>query len=475
NGRVQQVRGSEGRRIDLTYGVNGFVSKLVDHTGRTQSYEYTTSVQSAVPAVVSTMPPRVSKITDAAGRDTEYVYTSVPRYTNIFGGTAITACESDLPQDHINIASIKYPESDTPTQNTYGTDRILKQTTATGETWGFSYRRIGACVVKVNPTPSAEFAYLYTCRAGQSLSTRTCASSGGAGTCTEQVIGTCPDVDSEESYAAGWRFYGGTNVETRVTRPDGTHTTTRFNPKGMPLEVVDQNGQLTRYAYNARQQPVLVTDPLGRQTRYEYDDRGNRTAVTNALGHRVETTYDQQFNKPTGVTQFLLGVPSTQNGQQLSYTPVARTFLYDGKGQPTMATDPVGIATTMAYNARGRLSEVVLPARTDATHVPVVTDAVASALPKSARKISMAYSNAGDLTMATDPLGNETKYTPDSLGRIGVSTDALGYSTQMTYNSLGQLTEVDNPLGERSSLQYDAQARLTAVINPARVAIESYG
>lgn len=475
NGRVQQVRGSEGRRIDLTYGGNGFVSKLMDHTGRTQSYEYTTSVQTAVPAVVNTMPPRVSKITDAAGRNTEYVYTSVPRYTNIFGGTATTACESDLPQDHINIASIKYPESDTPTQNTYGTDRILRQTTATGETWGFSYRRIGACVVKVNPSPSAELAYLYTCRAGQSLSTRTCTSSGGAGTCTEQVIGTCPDVDSEESYAAGWRFYGGTNVETRVTRPDGTHTTTRFNPKGMPLEVVDQNGQLTRYAYNARQQPVLVTDPLGRQTRYEYDDRGNRTAVTNALGHRVETTYEQQFNKPTGVTQFLLGVPSTQNGQQLSYTPVARTFVYDGRGQPTMATDPVGIATTMAYNARGRLSEVVLPARTDATHVPVVTDAVASALPKSARKISMAYSNAGDLTMATDPLGNETKYTPDALGRIGVSTDALGYSTQMTYNSLGQLTQVDNPLGEQSSLQYDAQARLTAVINPARVAIESYG
>ena len=130
-------------------------------------------------------------------------------------------------------ASIKYPGSDTPTVNTYSTDRIVKQVTSTGETWKMAYKRTGACVAKVLPAPvingGSTQTWDYTCRAGQSLSSRVCA----GGTCTQSEVGTCPEVDSEESRLAGWRFYGGTNIETAVTKPDGNTTRQKFNAKGM--------------------------------------------------------------------------------------------------------------------------------------------------------------------------------------------------------------------------------------------------
>ena len=191
----------------------------------------------------------------------------------------ITACESEIANNNYQgISTIKYPESDTPTTNTYGTDRIVKQTTSTGETWKLSYRRLGACVAKVLPQPiidsTATRTWDFTCRAGQPLVSRTCT----GGQCTEVVTGTCPELDSDESRQAGWRFYGGTNLETTVTKPDGNTSRTKFNARGLQTEAIDELGQSTKYTYDPKQRLVKITDALGRETQYAYDAISNRVA-----------------------------------------------------------------------------------------------------------------------------------------------------------------------------------------------------
>ena len=207
---------------------------MTDHTGRHQDYEYTEE-------------NRVNKVTDAQGRVTQYTYQAIPTYSNSDTGTA---CPADLPESSFRgIASVLYPTSSTPTVNTYATDRIVKQTTSRGETWKFAYRRTGACVVKLtpdatlNPTTAASKVWDYTCRAGQSLANRVCAS----GTCTTTEVGTCPDTDSEDNRAAGWRFYGGTVQETVVTQPNGATTRSKFNARGMITETVDELGQRKQF------------------------------------------------------------------------------------------------------------------------------------------------------------------------------------------------------------------------------------
>lgn len=481
NGRIQTVAGVDNRGVSLSYGANGFVSRVTDHTGRRQDYEYTGS-------------NRVSKVTDALNRVTEYSYQSVPRFTNSYFGCAqynaqgvciqptshsVTACETEIPDAHQGITSIKYPTSDAPTINTYGTDRITRQVTSTGEEWKFNYRRPGACVVKVYDTPrvgpNSNETFGFTCKAGQTLTSRSCtASTGGATQCTDSVVGVCPEIESEEARAAGWRFYGGTNIETTVRKPDGQQTAYKFNPRGMTMEEIDELGQSTKYVYDPKQQLVKVIDPLGRETRYEYDAVGNRTAEIDVLGRRVETTYDAAFSKPTSFTQFLLGVPSTQGGQQLSYTPVIRNMAYDGKGNVTAASDPLGHTSQVVYNAKGQISEMVLPAKANASSVPVINGGAAATVAKTARKLNLAYNSAGDVAMLTDAQGNESRYGTDNLGRQTSMTDPLGYSSQAQYNALDQVTQVTNALGHDSRLNYDSAARLTGVVNQTGVTIEGY-
>ncbi len=126
---------------------------------------------------------------------------------------------------------------------------------------------------------------------------------GAASAVPPDYDSTRPEVDSEESRAAGWRFYGGVNLETTVTKPDGQKQVYRFSPKGMTLQETDEQGQSTRHSYDGRNHLVKTIDPLGRETRHEYDAVGNRTASIDALGRRTDTSWDTVLNKPTQHTR----------------------------------------------------------------------------------------------------------------------------------------------------------------------------
>jgi len=286
---------------------------------------------------------------------------------------------------------------------------------------------------------------------------------------------TGPEHQYEETIAAGWRFYGGVNLETTTVKPGGHKTITRFNSRGMVTEQIDELGQSTKHAYDAKQQRVKTTDALGRETKYEYDPVGNRTATIDPLGRRAEADYDASINKPTSVTQFLLGVPSTQGGQQVSYTPVIRSMSYDARANLRSMTDPTGHLTQIDYDSRGLMSEIVLPAHANASGIPVVTGGAGATIARTARKLTLGYNNAGDLAVLTDAQGNETRFTNDGLGRPVGIMDPLGYSSQIHYNTLDQVTKTTNALAQDSALTYDSAARTTAVVNPANVAIERYG
>lgn len=470
NGRILSVSGLANRGLSMSYGSNGFVSRVTDHTGRRVDYEYTSE-------------GRVSKITDAANRVTQYTYQSVPLYVNTDSGTPQIACSADLvPPSMRLLSSILYPDSDTPTVNTYGTDRVVKQVTSRGETWKFAYRRTGACVVKVlggegglEPVGGGSGrVWDYTCRAGQSLSTRTIAPSGG-NTIAIPLAGTCPEIESEETRAAGWRFFGGTVQEVIVTQPDGQVRRSKFNARGLATEAIDPLGQRTQFVYDAKQQKTKSIDPLGRETRYEYDAVGNLTAVVDALGQRIEAMYDPTFNKPVQVTRFLLGVPSTQGGVELSYTPVFTSGAYDNAGRLTSMTSPVGLQSSLSYNTQGLVSNAVAPAQVNSGSIPTVQSGVISSIAPSQRKFNFAYTGAGDLSRVINAQGNETRLDSDALGRMTGSTDALGYSNSLQYNTLDQATQATDPLQQNTGLSYDTAGRVTAVTNAAGVQIERYG
>ena len=468
NGRIQAIAGAQGRGMSFAY-TGDFVSRIEDHTGRRMSFEYTPTIEEQSTRL------RIKSITDALGRVTIYTYDRegvyVPPVVSGGGGGGGGGASTPPPPPPpcstfpaaprgLKITQIQYPYAEQPTQNVYSASgRVIRQTASDGTTTKFGYRYAGACVQRPTASPS-----IY----------EHCLDSNVAGH-VKALAGQCPAEDNEESQAAGWSFTGGSVLQARVTQPDGGQTITRFNPRGMPTEVIDALGQSTKNFYDAKQQRIKTIDALGREVKYEYDQVGNRTAVIDPLGRRSETGYDPVLNQPTSTTQFLLGVPSTQGGQQLSYTPVIQSMAYDSRGNAIAGTDPTGMAGQMAYDAKGLLSQITLTAQTAAASVPIVSNGAASSILKAQRKITLGYNNAGDLAVVTDGQNNESRFTSDALGRPSTSTDALGYSSKTEYNALDQATKATNALNQDSRLEYDSAARLTGVVNEANVTIEGYG
>jgi YD repeat-containing protein len=135
------------------------------------------------------------------------------------------------------------------------------------------------------------------------------------------------------------------------------------------------------------------------------------------------------------ITRLLLGVPSTQGGVSLSYTPVSHNLAYDGQGRLISSLDPVGMASQVSYNAQGLPSRLQAPALLSASAIPTTTSteassgpssAITSSIPPSQRQISLAYNSAGDLVLITDALGQSTRLSSDTLGRPTRSTDPQG-------------------------------------------------
>ncbi len=393
-GQLQSV-GSTTRRITATYGASGFIEKLTDPEGRAEQYTYTSS-------------KRLATVKDPDGRETRYTYVT----------------DGELPKDAAcafaqraetgeRLKTITYPGLTSPTENFYGSSRrILRQTTATGQEYQFSYRVGGACITN-------------TANPGTVCS--------GA---------TCPTEDNWANYQAGWRFHGGQVLATTATKPDGTTTVARFGSQGQLLESSDSGGDRTQFQRDANNRNTRITDTIGRVSRMVYDDKGNVTRSIDPLGRFTDITYDSRWNKPATITRY------ADDGTAQTWR-----FAYDAKGNLATTTDPLGNKNTLAYSALGQLTSL--------------TDALG-------QTTRMAYNAAGDLAKLTDPLNNSTQLATDGSGRPTSTTDALGYTTNTQTNGIGQTTQVEDAIGGKTLMAYDEGARLKSVTNPRGNAIATY-
>ncbi|MFN3811751.1 MAG: RHS repeat-associated core domain-containing protein [Roseateles asaccharophilus] len=388
--------GTEQRRITASYGSSGFIEALTDPEGRAERFSYTAS-------------KRLATVTDADGRETRYGYVKDADMP------VDAACRHVLPPETgERLKSIQYPGLQHPTENVYGSSRrVLKQSTAQGKEYRFSYRVGGACITH------------------QSNPGKVCS---GA---------SCPVEDSWENYEAGWRFHGGQVLSTTVREPDGTTRMARFGSQGQVLEMSDSAGGRTQWTRDAQNRRTRVVDAIGRTTRMVYDDLGNVVRQIDALGRITDIQYDPLWNKPSSVSRY------ADDG-------TAQTWRmgYDGKGNLNRLTDPLGHVVKMDYNANGQLT-----ALTDALN----------------QTSSMGYNAAGDLVRLVDALGNTTRISTDRSGRPVSSTDPLSYTSSSKSNGIGQTVEIEDPLGGKTLMSYDAGARLSKVTNPLGKDIASYG
>lgn len=221
---------------------------------------------------------------------------------------------------------------------------------------------------------------------------------------------------------------------------------------------------------------------------YTYNSFGQVLTVTGPRTDVADVTTYTYYICTTG----------TQCGQVNTITnalnQVATFLTYNGNGQPLTISDPNGVMTTLAYDARLRLkSRQIGTETTSYTYYPTGLLNVVT-LPDSST-VQFAYDPAHRLTKVTDGAGNYISYTLDPMGNrtADKSYDPSGtlhrthtrvynavnelyqdinaantaaVTTTLGYDGYGNLTTSNAPLSRNTTKNYDALNRLKQITDP---------
>ncbi|QIQ22139.1 RHS repeat-associated core domain-containing protein [Zophobihabitans entericus] len=193
---------------------------------------------------------------------------------------------------------------------------------------------------------------------------------------------------------------------------------------GLPLEIMDTEGNSTVYEYDKKGNLTKVIDPQHNETTYQYDERGLLTVATNALGKDALFHYDE-FAQLTELTD------CSGKKTQIQYT---------SKGQVQAITDALNYVTRYQYDSLNQLTEIIYP---------------------DGSTESYQYDALGRLTAFEDALKQRTEYHLDKDGLPLTRINALGHAFHYSYDKLRNLVLLANENHDHYSLEYDALGNLT--------------
>jgi len=232
---------------------------------------------------------------------------------------------------------------------------------------------------------------------------------------------------------------------------------------------------------------TLVGSP--RTWTYTYNANGSVLTVN---GPRTDvsdvTTYTYYANNDADVGKRGNVATITNAANQIT-----QITSYNGHGQPLTIVDANGLTTTLAYDARQRLTSRTVGSEVTSYEYDATGQLKKVTLP-DASYLSYTYDDAHRLTAIQDNLGNRISYTLDVMGnrtleQVFDPANTLAQTRSREYNSLnrllkdigavatevtqyayddqGNVTSVTNPLSKVTSNQYDALNRLKQVTDPA--------
>ncbi len=281
-----------------------------------------------------------------------------------------------------------------------------------------------------------------------------------------------------------------------------------YDANGYPASRTDHNGHQTTFVYDARgletsrteamgtleertittrwhaafRLPELITTP-GKTTAFTYDARGRllTLAETDTASGRSRTTthtynaqglLDTRDGPRTNVndlTTFRYDAQGnrTEIGNALGH--VNRVTAHDAHGRPLTLEDPNGLVTTLAYDARGRLTGRTVGGQPTTFAYDGVGNVTRTTLPDGSFLL-FEYGDAQRLVAIADSFGNRTSFTLDAAGnRVGETVrypaGVITRTRTRIYDTLNRLSRTIGGAGQPTDFEYDAMGNRTAVID----------
>ncbi len=381
--RLKSIADASGRVTTLTYGADGYVSKVTDAIGR----QYTLAHDAA---------GNLTSITDPLGRATTYEYDAshlLTRYTYPRGNSTGLAYDSQR-------RLVRHTDALNQDRTTTYGDNSNTLTDERGVATTYQFNPYGAITQVRNPVQTSSSTF----------------------DDRRQLVGT--EMPRQ-------RFtYDARGNLTDYTNP--LRSSAAYEPTyNQPISRTDTAGNITRFAYDARGNLTAIADPLGATYQSEYDSAGQLVRFTDPLSQTTRFEYDAFGNltrlaDPLGF-QSALAHDAAGNLTQITDAESHSTaYAYDAMNRLTTATDALGRVTRYEYDGNNNLTRLA-DARNNST---IYT-----------------YDALDRLTRETDPLGNSTNYAYDAVGNVASITRANGIALQYTYDAANRLTAEQYPGG----------------------------
>jgi RHS repeat-associated protein len=441
--RIADAAGS-GRYLDVTWGANGRIATVRDHTGR--QIEYTYNGQGTLRTVKNPL-----------NQETAYSYV-----TGRFGPL---------------LSRITDPWGRVVTDVTWDTaDRVLSYTEA-GETHTYSYNYQG------NPALTAKTSsgntWVYTTNS-DGVVTGTSPPGGGSGGSSTFDVNGLPLLVTDSVGVQTLHSYNAQGNPLSVTNDYGGPTAVRFDytydadfpekvtavlPKNPANGQPDVAWQGWQYEYwppgstapGALRHVRRLTDGLvpSLVASYEYNTRGQVTRQTSATGGMTDYEYDAAGNV------FRVTAPSNNDAGARPVT----VYASDSLGRVTGVTEPGGHATAYVYDGLDRPTSVTLPKPSVGSPLVFTTgfqhdnfDAVSALLFVETTDLNgqtgrQGYDQHGRLVRSVDVMGRQTSYGYAG-GELGSITDANGNVTSYGYDSRKRLSSTSWPDGAVEDYTY---------------------
>jgi len=511
--RVVAIVYPGGWRQDISYNANDQVASVVDSLGRALTFTYSGSgrlLQVTTPdgVVGFTINARgyLKSVTFADGSQRQYLTLEsglAPTNTSVGYLTGV------IDENGSRYATYKYNSagvawstehgagaekytlsigSTTVVTDPLGTARTLAKATVAGFVRSTGYSQAcPACGSNGNVSTSTMDAIgnvtsrtyftgkktCYAYDATRNLETARLEGATSAENCTT-VLATPPNRPDVRKIATTWHSTWRLPATITEPAPGGTKTTTftydgsgSLTQKSITAPKNDGSGAtITRtwnWTYGTLGRVLTATDPNGKVTTTTYHSdtdpdlgkRGQVATVTNPLGHLTQYTAYDAGNRLTSMTD--------PNG-------LVTAMAYDARGRMT-SRNVGGEVTTYTYDLAGQLTGVQMP---DAATLTYVYDA--------AHRLTEVHDGLGNKVVYTlDGMGNRTAenaYDPaavlartrtrvyDSLNRLAQEVGAQSQATVMTYDGNGNRLTSTDPLNHATTSTYDALNRLLTVTQP---------
>jgi RHS repeat-associated protein len=216
-----------------------------------------------------------------------------------------------------------------------------------------------------------------------------------------------------------------------------------------------QGALKTTYSYDHARRLAAIEDPLGRRTRYGFDAAGRPNRMTRSdLNVVTIARYaaDDNLERIAAFDaqgQLLRAIYYAYDDERRLVeirdgegAPLRRLVYADDDARPDVSIDPLGNESRFSYDSLGRISSVMVA---DGGVTRVEQDAF------------------GRMTAVFSANGAQTTFLYDDFGRRVFERSADRGETRYVYDLAGNLVEKIDARGARTRLEYDAANRLVAV------------